>query len=605
MAGSGKVPKSVIDEIRERIDIVGVVGEHVRLRKAGASYKGLCPFHDEKSPSFNVSPAKRIYHCFGCGEGGDVFAFMMKKSGMGFRDVLEECASRASVDISAYRSSLPDGPEVDRGDFFTANREAAEFFRKALRTSEKARGYLSARGLDPVTQEAFAIGYAPDGWSHLLDGMTRAGFDAELLANIGLVKRRREGSGCYDAFRDRVVFPIRDEHSRIVAFGARRIGDGDGPKYINSPESAFYTKGRHLYNLDRALRVLQAGEASHAILCEGYMDVLAFYRAGLPAAVANLGTALTASQAGRMSRAHKRWVLAFDSDDAGMKAAVRAVQLLDPLAVELRVLDLAGKDPDEVLQNQGEAALRRAVERARPVDEFLFEATARIHDLSSAAGRSSAFRSLRDIFGGLENPVLKQALVRQISDGLSLSEDLVLQALRPTRGGTAAQAEVVRRRPDGRLPRSHHAERTIVREVVQDISLYASGPAGVLSAGLAGDPYVKRTLLLLDQLELQEGPVLQELLELAEDEALARFLRGLEFDEAPAGGEESVRRIEECLETLQEELARDRLGALRSEIKDCPDREARRGLLAEQMELQKQLNELRSRRSRTAVGSGA
>lgn len=599
MAGSGKVPKSVIDEIRERIDIVGVVGEHVQLRKAGASYKGLCPFHDEKSPSFNVSPAKRIYHCFGCGEGGDVFGFMMKKSGMGFRDVLEECASRAGVDISGYRGNY-EGPEVDRGDFFTANREATDFFRKALARNDKARGYLAARGLDPVTQEAFSIGYAPDGWSHLLDGMTRAGFDAELLANIGLVKRRREGSGFYDAFRDRIVFPIRDEHSRIVAFGARRIGDGEGPKYINSPESAYYTKGRHLYNLDRALRVLQAGEASHAILCEGYMDVLAFFRAGLPAAVANLGTALTASQAGRMSRAHKRWVLAFDADDAGMKAAVRAVQLLDPLGVELRVLDLAGKDPDEVLQNQGEGALRRAVERARPVDEFLFEATARTHDLGSAPGRSAAFRSLREIYTGLENPVLKQALVRQISDGLSLSEDLVMQALRPSRSGSVAVEEAVRRRPDGRLPRSHQAERTILREVVQDVSLYVSGPAGVLSAGLASDPYVKRALLLLDQVEAEEGPVLQELLELNDEEALARFLRGLEFDEVPAGDDDSVRRVEECLETLQEELARDRLGTLRSEIKDCRDREQRRSLLAEQMELQKQLDELRSRRSRAA-----
>lgn len=592
----------MIDEIKLRVDIVAIVGEHVKLRKAGSSYKGCCPFHDEKTPSFHVSPEKRFYHCFGCGEGGDVFAFLMKKNGSSFRDVLEDMASAAGIDLSPYRGNQ-DGPTIDRGDFYSANRVAAEFFRDRLHRSERARGYLEARGLDRATQEAFTIGFAPDDWSQLLDHLRREGFDGELLADIGLVKRRKERSGFYDTFRDRLMFPIRDEHSRIVAFGGRRIGDGDAPKYVNSPESALYTKGQHLYNLDRALRELQSGESETPILCEGYMDVIAFFRAGIRSAVANLGTALTRSQASRMARVSKSWVLAFDADSAGMRAAVRAIQLLDPLGIECRILDLSGKDPDEVLENHGAEALQAAVLRARPVDSFLFDAIGRTHDLGSARGRSDAFRELREIFQGLENPVLKQALIRQISDGLSLSEDLVHQAFRRSSAGERATQEIAASTHRGELPLSHRAERTILREVLQEVSLYVSGPAGVLSAGLARDPYVKQVLLHLDHLGVEEGSVFDLVLEDTEDEALLRFLRGLEFDEVPSGDEEAEKRILECLQTLEEESFQHRLRSIRGEIRDCQDRQRRRELTLELTTISRQLNDLRTRRaSRSSAG---
>lgn len=602
MAGSGKVPKGVLDEIRARIDVVAVVGEHVQLRKAGKDYKGLCPFHEEKSPSFHVSPQKRIYHCFGCGEGGDVFSFLMKRTGQGFREVLDELASMAGVDLTPYRSQR-EGPNLDRGDFFTANKAACEFYRRQLEQSGRARGYLDARGLDPATREAFAIGFAPEGWSHLLDHMVGRGFSADLLAEIGLVKRRKESSGHYDAFRERVTFPIRDEHGRIVAFGARRIGDGDSPKYVNSPESPFYTKGQHLYNLDRALRALQADSSVLPILCEGYMDVIAFHRAGIESSVANLGTALTQSQAGRMSRLRNRWILAYDSDQAGMRAAVRAVQLLDPLGVECRVLSLGGKDPDEVLEKEGPEALQRALERARPVDEFLFEAIAKAHDLASTQGRSEAFRELRGIFQGLANPVLKQALIRQIADGLSLSEELVQQAFRSSPEGRSAARALANRARDEQLPVVQQAERTILREILQDATLYHEGPAGVLSAGTARDPYVKNALLAIEDLPDSSGPILQELLDSVEDENLARFLRGLEFDEAPAGDDAAEQRILECLECIEAESTRLRRDEVKRAMLACREPEQRRRLTAEFQELSQRIAQFKSRESTPTHGS--
>jgi DNA primase len=597
VTSGGKIPKSVIDEIKLRVDVVALIGEHVPLKKTGSGYKGCCPFHDEKTPSFHVSSSKRMFHCFGCGEGGDVFAFLMKKNGLSFPEVLDDLAGIAGIDLAPYRSQDA-GPSMDRGDFYTANRAAAEFFQNQLKRNERAQGYLQSRGLDGVTRDAFTVGYAPDDWSRLLDHMREAGFDLELLADIGLIKRRKESSGYYDTFRDRLMFPIRDEHSRIVAFGGRRVGDSDAPKYVNSPESPLYTKGQHLYNLDRALRELQAKETDTPILCEGYMDVIAFFRAGVRAAVANLGTALTRHQANRMARVGKRWVLAFDSDTAGMRAAVKAIKILDPLGVDCRVLDLSGKDPDEVLENEGAKVLQRAVERARPVDEFLFDTISRTHDLSAPQGRSEAFRELREIFQVLENPVLKQGLIRQISDGLSLSEELVQQAFKRSSAGQRATQEIAMASHRGELPLGQRAERTILREILQDVSFYRSGAAGVLSAGLARDPFVKRVLLRLDEIEVEEGPVFDEVLEGVEEESLARFLRGLEFEETPAGGEEAEQRILDCLQTLEEDSVRTRFRMLQREIRDCRDDPGRRRELTMELSLvSKQLNELQTRRA--------
>lgn len=598
MQTSGKIPPDVLDEIRHRVDIGSVVGEHVRLRAAGANLKGLCPFHDEKTPSFNVSPAKNIFHCFGCGVGGDVFSFLMKVSGRPFPEVVEETAAMAGVDLSAYRRQ---GGGPDRSALHEVLKLAQDLFRRELSRSSRAQGYAESRGLDRATIEAFGVGCAPAGWSTLLDSLTSRGFEPDLLAEAGLVRRRKEGNGFYDAFRDRLTFPIRDERGRVVAFGARRIGEGEGPKYINSPEGPTYSKGNLLYNADQAVPALKVDPQRVPVLCEGYMDVIALARADIPVAVANLGTALTKTQAGKLSRWSRKWVLAFDSDAAGTRAAVRAVQLLDPLGVEVRVLGLDGKDPDEVLEKSGPGALQRALDEAGPVDEFLFEAAARRHDLSEPAGRSDAFRELREVFQGLVNPVLKEAMIRRVSDGLTLGEGLVREAFGKNPGASAQATEALetrRRRP----PRRVAAERAILREVLDDVSLWRQGPAQALTPSRAQDPWVRSALRHLEGLELDDGPCLESLLsslspeEDEDDERLASFLRSLALrDEARA--EDPVTEVADLLVDIEDDEVKGRAALLKDEMRECGDRTRRAQLLREYQEVQQRLDQLRRDRN--------
>ncbi len=587
---SGKIPAEVLEEIRRRVDIAAVVGEHVRLKRAGASLKGLCPFHEEKSPSFNVSPEKHIFHCFGCGVGGDVFAFLTRITGSPFPQVVQDLATLAGVDLSPYRRA-GEKPASDRAGLYGALKQASEFFRSRLAGSQRAEGYLATRGLDAVTREAFGIGYAPDSWSELHDHLVGRGVPLEILFEAGLVRKRREGNGHYDLFRDRIVFPIRDEHGRVVGFGGRRLGEGEGPKYLNSPEGPVYSKGQILYNLDRAQQALHGAELP-PVLCEGYMDVIALARAGIPQAVAPLGTALTQAQASRMQRLSKRWVLAFDADPAGRRAAAKAIQLLDPLGVEARILSLKGKDPDEVLQHEGPEALRKAVREARPVDEFLFQSIAADHDLASGPGRSDAFRELRGLFEALVSPLLKEALIRRVSDGLSVGEDLVRQAFRASQAGERAVEELSDRA--GSLPRQHATERMVLREVLQDISHLRTGAARDLTPASARDPYVKQCLVALGELPESEGPVFDALLAATEDEALARFVRSLAFGEEPTGGEEAPNRVARWMHDLGALEARDRARRIREEMLSENDNERRTTLLREYQAVQRELDRLRT-----------
>lgn len=600
MPGLGRIPDSVKEEIRARTDIVGVVEEHVRLKKAGSRYKGLCPFHDEKTPSFHVSPDRNIFHCFGCGKGGDVFRFLMDIRNERFPEVVEDLASRCGVDLSAYQYQGGAGETSlgDRGKFLEALSEAQAYFRESYLRSPRAQGYAQERHLDATTRESFGLAYAPDSWDGLRKRLLSKGFDEAFCIQIGLLKPRKGGQGSYDAFRDRLMFPIRDDHARVIAFGGRRLGEGEGPKYINSPESAHYIKGQHLYNQDRAKQVIPRLEPSQRpLLCEGYMDVVAFHRAGIDYAVANLGTALTPSQARKISRLCSRWVLAYDADEAGLRAAVRAAQLLDPQGVDLRVLVLDGKDPDEVLEAQGSEALLESVDRAIPLDEFLFRALSRNYDLSGPEGRSGAFRELGGIFKNLTNPVLQQGLIRHMADGLDLSEDLIRNALGSAKS-TREHQEIFQAPTKKKVPILFEAERNILREILLEASLYFEGPAQVLTPRRATDPYVKHSLRHLEALGIPSGPVHEELLDsldesLDDQRALASFLRRLLFQEDPAGDDSSAHRIVEWVHHWNVAALQSKQKTIRRELRECRDRQEMRSLTVELSRINKELNQLK------------
>ncbi len=462
---------SVAEEIKSRIDIVEVIGQYVTLQKAGRGFKALCPFHTEKTPSFQVRPDKQDWHCFGaCGTGGDVITFVMKRENIDFREALRQLAPRAGVSLSDRRD-----PQEDerRERLLRANQTAASFFHHALLNTapgEAARGYLRERGLDDAAIEAFQLGYSPDGWQALKSHLGERGFsDEELLATGLLVESDRGG---YDRFRHRLMFPIRDERGRVVGFGARKLDgestDGSPAKYMNTPQTPMFDKGGLLYGLDRARETVRSQRS--VIVVEGYMDVIAAHQHGFTNVVASMGTALTDKQIRTLDRLGGRVLLALDADAAGIEATLRALQAgqeagavraaplsvhpsamsedeftenvrawtrdgLKRAAVTFFIVPLAGKDPDELIRKDV-AAWQDALEHARPFTEHVFETFAARKDLSQPAERAELVQELLPVLRLIQEPVHRAHYLQRLARLAQVSEDAVAAELR--RGGRRA-----------------------------------------------------------------------------------------------------------------------------------------------------------------------
>src|SRR5881396_3838078 len=382
---------AVLDDIRAGVDIVDFIGRFVNLRKAGANWKGLCPFHGEKTPSFMVNPTKGIFHCFGCGVGGDVFGFLMRQDRLSFPEAVRALAKTTGVSLPEARGAQ--AGDSGREELFRAMDLAARFYAETLwgPSGERARTYLAERGLDPDVARRFGLGYAPEGWDRLLDFMRSEKIGEETLVAAGLAVQRENRSGSYDRFRNRLLFAIRDLQSRVVAFGGRAFGD-DQPKYLNSPETPLYTKGNLLYAADVAREPMRT--KNRALLVEGYVDCLMAHQHGFPETVAALGTAFTPAQLALLRRYCDEVVTFFDADAAGQKAAERAEELLEPtsggfawavnrsgafdggaLRVKVALLP-AGHDPDTFLRAEGAPAFAERIAGARSLLSYAFERVA-------------------------------------------------------------------------------------------------------------------------------------------------------------------------------------------------------------------------------------
>ncbi len=365
------IPDDQVEEVKARADIVDIVGEFVQLKRAGKEYKANCPFHEERTPSFFVVPAKGFYHCFGCGKQGDVFTFVQERLGLEFVEAVRWVADRAGVQLREVRKDRED--DDPHRALYEANAFAATWFRERLldpETGTRARAYLERRGIDADTQERFQLGYAPDDWRGLRDAAAKHGMTDDVLLEAGLLTTSERASEPYDRFRGRVIFPIESLGGRIVAFGGRVLeGGGDGqPKYLNSPESPIYHKGALLYGLHRARHSIRREE--RALVVEGYMDVVSLAAGGFDNAVAALGTALTEEHARLLKRYTTRVLLLFDSDAAGLRATFKAGDLLLAEGLHPSVVTLPpGEDPDTVVREEGEAALRGFLEQAVDVLE--------------------------------------------------------------------------------------------------------------------------------------------------------------------------------------------------------------------------------------------
>jgi len=497
----GRIPQSFIDELIARADIVEIIGARVQLKKSGREYKACCPFHAEKTPSFWVSPDKQFYHCFGCGKHGTALGFLMDHDHMAFPEAVEELATRLGLEVPQQAVGDTLARRADDPLYELLGR-VARFYTQALTREARAREYLARRGLSDEIIERFAIGYAPNSWNELLRRFGGSDGERRLLADAGLIVERergavRDGDRHYDRFRDRIMFPIRDTRGRVIAFGGRVIDAGE-PKYLNSPETALFHKGRELYGLYETRRA--RANLARLIVVEGYLDTVRLHQSGIEYAVATLGTATTAEHFRRIFRVVPAVVFAFDGDRAGRAAAWRALQQALPEAREgreIRFLFLPqGHDPDTLVGEEGRARFEERIAGALPLSEYLVRELSEQGDLAHADGRARFAENARPLFARVPAGVYRELLLERLAQVVGLSaarlEELWTQgrtATPPTAAGSAPRRThpraAVRDGGRGTLVRQaivrllHHPAIALEVTTAERVGLDASDEAGV------------------------------------------------------------------------------------------------------------------------------
>ncbi len=498
-------PDDVIEEVRARNDIVDVISAYVKLQRKGSSYFGLCPFHNEKSPSFSVSPAKQMYYCFGCGAGGNVLTFIMEYENFTFPEALKYLADRAGIDLPEQEYSAEAKKQQDlRTAILNVNRMAGTYYYYQLRSETGRPGmeYLKNRQLSDKTMQSFGLGYAgkySDGLYHYLKSK---GISDELLRQSGLMNVD-EKRGMYDKFWNRVMFPIMDVNNRIIGFGGRVMGDGK-PKYLNSPETKVFDKSRNLYGLN----VARTSRKKYLIVCEGYMDVISMHQAGFTNAVASLGTALTSQHASLLKRYTDEVILSYDSDEAGIRAALRAIPLMKAAGITARVLKLSPyKDPDEFIKNLGAEAFEERLVQAQ--NSFMFELSAieQKWDMNDPEGKTSFFKEAARKISEIELEVERENYIEAVASKYHTSFEglrkMVLRCL--MQGEIPARTETVRSRKnsekeDGLLK----SQRLLLTWLTEYKDLYASIRPLISPEDFTTDFYREVAGLLFEQLESGE-----------------------------------------------------------------------------------------------------
>ncbi|WP_338798988.1 DNA primase [Acidovorax sp. DW039] len=440
------IPQSFIQELLSRVDVVDIVGRYVQLKKGGANFMGLCPFHGEKSPSFSVSPSKQFYHCFGCGKNGNAISFLMEHAGMGFVEAVQDLAQSVGLqvpddDISPQERERAAAARQKQATLTDVLEKAADAYRKQLRSSQRAIGYFKGRGVSGHVAKLYGLGYAPEGWRSLASVFPA--YDDPLLEESGLVIVNEEDGGKrYDRFRDRVMFPIRNVKGECIGFGGRVLGD-EKPKYLNSPETPVFHKGRELYGLFEARTAIR--EAGYALVTEGYMDVVALAQLGFPNAVATLGTACTPDHVHKLLRFTDAVVFSFDGDAAGRRAARKALDAALPYASDTRSIKFlflpAEHDPDSYIREHGTEAFAQYIAQATPLSRFLIEAASEGCDLATAEGRAHMASNARPLWASLPEGVLRRQLLGELAQLMQLPANDLAQLW------SQAAAQEAHRRP--------------------------------------------------------------------------------------------------------------------------------------------------------------
>ncbi len=448
------IPDSFLQELLARADVVEIVGRYVQLKKTGANFSGLCPFHSEKSPSFTVSPTKQFYHCFGCGKHGNAIGFLMEHAGMGFVEAVKDLAGQFGMQVPEYDRSPQDRAlaaqqREKQATLTDVLEKAGEAYRKQLKHSPRAIDYLKGRGLSGEVAKQFGLGYAPEGWRSLASVFPQ--YDDPLLVESGLVIVNEEDDKRYDRFRDRVMFPIRNVKGECIGFGGRVLGD-EKPKYLNSPETPVFSKGRELYGLFEARQALR--EKGFVLVTEGYMDVVALAQLGFPNAVATLGTACTTDHVQKLFRFTDSVVFSFDGDAAGRRAARKALEGALPYATDVRSVKFlflpAEHDPDSYIRAFGTDAFSRYIGDATPLSRFLVDSAREGCDLSTAEGRAHMMANAKPLWSLLPDGALTLQLLAELAEHAHLGARELdsLWSGQPSAPGRASAQASARRRAD-------------------------------------------------------------------------------------------------------------------------------------------------------------
>ena len=543
----GRIPEKFIDELLARVDIVDVIQERVPLKKAGRDWSARCPFHDERSPSFTVSPAKQFYHCFGCGAHGSAIGFLMNYDRLEFPDAVEELASRVGLKVP-YEGGR-EAPREDTTDLYAILDAAAAFYRRQLAASESARAYFETRGLDETTIARFNLGYAPDQWDALKNALGTSAQRIALLEKAGMLSSGERGSK-YDRFRHRVMFPILDRRGRTIAFGGRVLVKEDTPKYLNSPETPLFHKGRELFGL---WQVREAhAKIPRLIVVEGYMDVISLHQAGLTQAVATLGTATTRDHAEILFRQCADVYFCFDGDRAGRQAAWRAVESVLPRMRDGRQAMFLflpeGEDPDTLVRKEGAAGFEERLRNATPLSEFFFAEIGRDANLASLDGKARLAERARP-------------MLAQIPDGAF--RDLMLAELDRLTGvhvQVAPPADGASRKPVTR-PQNRSLVRSAVALLVQTPSLASvlEPPWTFAELRQPGIPLLVELIALCrDRPDITTGALLEHFAEREE----ARALQKLAVMEFPGGADEARAEFLDALRQLDRQTVQQRIDDL-------------------------------------------
>ena len=557
----------------------------MRLKKSGQNFTGLCPFHGEKTPSFAVHPVKQIFHCFGCGKGGDVFTFVMEMEKCPFPEAVRVVAEKCGIPIPKPKERTPEERKEnqERAALIEIHREAQSFFVKQLETTAEgraARAYLEDRGLDAESLARFGIGYAPAGGDTLLR-FFRAKYAEKLLVESGLVSRDQSGR-LFDRFRRRISFPIANESGKIVAFGCRALGD-DQPKYLNSPETPIYSKSNVLYHMDRAKEGIRRSD--FAILVEGYMDAIAVARAGISNVVASCGTSLAEPQIKLLGRFTKRVIVNYDPDAAGQAATERSIALLLENDFEVKVLALPAigdqkADPDLYIREKGAEAYIKALKESPPYINYLVKRTQKM-DLTTGEGKRQALNFLLPYVQKMPNPILRSEWARIIAVGLQIDEPVLRAALAKA---AAERRSEIKTKPELIAGSAKKAERRLIRMLVEAEGFRQELAQRLQQSGLYRGLETEKIFAALIVAGLSGQAMQATEIGAPLPERERRMFFEILFEEVPEGSWEEA---ESCLEALREKQVERELAQLQREIESNPTGEALRGLLARKQDLLK------------------